>query len=136
MIDIIKLFLNWLLTLFGQRRNVRATVHLATFQTGLVCYFINVTNLSATREVEITHVYFDTNPQSPVVNPDRPLPKRLKPDESWETWIPIERLPGWVHAKPYQLARVRLSSGKIIKSEQNKNVPETGEVPGGPVTHL
>ena len=56
-------------------------------------YFIVVTNLSRQREVEVTHVWFETTPRLDVLNPDRPLPKRLKLDEQWATWIPVSQVP-------------------------------------------
>jgi hypothetical protein len=67
--------------------------------------------------------------------PDRPLPKRLKPDETWETWVDVGRVPD-VGDKVYKLGRARLSTGVVIKSRKNAAVPEQGSVPGGPVTHL
>ena len=109
----------------------RVTVHKAFFiQTGLECYFINVTNLSKD-DIFITHVYCESDKQVAVMQPDRPLPKRLIPSEPWETWVPISK----VHADPYKDFRVRLSTGEVIKSKLNKNVPHQGDVPGGPI-HL
>jgi len=121
------------------RRKVRFTVHRALFLAVEVeCYFLNVTNLSSTKEIEITHLYFqDTNNnQIPVIQKDRPLPKRLKPDETWETWIRVEMIPEDLRIDPYRKARLRLSTGKLIKSRYNKNVPQTGEVPGGKVSKI
>jgi hypothetical protein len=116
--------------LHQQRRRVRVRVHLAFFVNGRVPFlFVNVVNLSHDREIEITHVWFDLEPELYVVLDERPLPKRLRPDESWETWIEAAKL---VHeAHPETLARVRLSSGKVIKSRRNANVPSLGYVPGG-----
>jgi hypothetical protein len=62
------------------------------------------------------------------------LPKRLKPDETWETWVEVNRIPSELHEDAYTLARVRLSTGKIIESAKNTEVPESGIVPGGPIT--
>jgi hypothetical protein len=118
------------------QRRLRLTVHEAIFlPNGSLCYFINATNLSE-RDIEITHVWFDCEPQFHVFQADRPLPKRLKPDETWETWIEVDRLPGWVHENPYKLARARLSTGAVIESQKNENVPERGSVPGGPITRI
>ena len=112
------------------RRKVRVLVHPAVFRGDLTpCYFVNVTNLSRDREVEVTHVWFDVDSPVHVLRPERPLPVRLRGDESWETWIEFAKL---VHASnPETLARVRLSSGKIIKSRLNPDVPTEGFVPGG-----
>lgn len=60
---------------------------------GPPCYFINVTNMSLTREVEVTHVWFDCSPEVDVFRSERPLPKRLKVDETWETWVLASDLP-------------------------------------------
>ena len=110
---------------------LRLTVHRAFFvRTGIQCYFINVTNLFE-KEIEVTHVWFECNPQIHALQPDRPLPKRLKPAETWETWIEVYKLPDWVHKDPYNLARARLSTGVIVESQKNENVPEEGFVPGG-----
>jgi len=52
------------------------------------------------------------------LNFDWPLPKRLKPDETWETWIEAHRLPTWVHKDPYNLVRARLSTGTVVESRK------------------
>jgi len=69
----------------------------------------------------------------PANEPARPLPKRLKPDESWETWVDVARLPEHLHEAVYGLARARLSNGVTIKSKKNEEVPQEGNVPGGPI---
>jgi hypothetical protein len=107
-------------------------IHRARFQTGgQEHYFVNVTNLSEDREVEITHVWFETEPIVNVMRPDRPLPKRLKPDEPWETWISVDELPIKKDKQVYKLGRVRMSTGAIVKSQENRQVPSIGFVPGG-----
>ncbi|HET6207054.1 MAG TPA: hypothetical protein VFD98_09605, partial [Terracidiphilus sp.] len=114
---------------------VRITVHRAHFANTLrECFFINVTNLSRTREIEITHVWFASTPPVHAVEADRPLPKRLKPDEPWETWVDVGRLSAIDQQTAYKLARVRLSTGAIIKSKRNEGVPTEGTVAGGPVS--
>lgn len=118
-------------------RKVRLTVHRAFFlRGGQECFFINATNLSRTREVELTHIWLELHSQIPVLHADRPLPKRLKPDESWETWIQVDTVPEQFHEIIYTLARARLSSGQIVSSEKNEGVPEEGAVPGGPITKV
>jgi hypothetical protein len=133
-LDIIKTVLEKMWSGFSSRRNVQVLVHMAFFNSGAPCFFINVANLSKDREVEITHVWFDFSPQISVLQPERPLPKRLKPDESWETWIEVHRMPSEALESEsiYHLARVRLTSGRIIKSRRNLDVPDKGTVPGGP----
>jgi hypothetical protein len=117
-------------------RRVRVRVHKARFVDSLSygpeCYFVNVTNISLNREVEITHVWFDCWVKVYVLRDERPLPKRLKADETWETWIGVEQLPAALSAVDvFRLARVRLSNGKVFRSKQNQSVPASGSVPGG-----
>jgi hypothetical protein len=93
-----------------------------------------LSNLSRNREIEITHVYLDCGEQIHALHPDRLLPRRLKPDESWETWVEAEKVPASLRDAAYKLGRARLSSGKILESVENKNVPSAGTVAGGPIT--
>jgi hypothetical protein len=117
-------------SVFTGRRRLSVKVHRARFiQTGVESYFINIVNLSESRDIEITHVWFDGTPQLPVWQPERPLPKRLMPDEVWETWIEVSKLPADVK-DPFAAFRVRLSTGKILKSAHNPDVPPIGTVPG------
>jgi hypothetical protein len=124
-------------------RRIRVTVHAATFVEstadgflsayfGGVYYFVNVTNLSLNREVEITHVWFDCPGKVHVLQGERPLPKRLKADETWETWIRADALPATLSIEDACCkARVLLSTGKVFNSKRNKTVPDVGSVPGG-----
>lgn len=117
--------------LVGNRRKLKVLVHRARFLPGgPECYFVNVTNLSASREVEITHVWFETNPRVDVMPPARLLPKRLKPDESWETWIPVDTLPAKNDEQAFKLGRVRMSNDAVVKSRKRRYVPSAGFVPG------
>ena len=136
-IDLLKPIVEHIWVAFGGRRRLRLSVHRAFFlATGRECFFVNATNVSADRELEITHVWFDCKPQVPALQSDRRLPKRLKPDETWETWVDVDRIPIQLHESAYTLARARLSNGKIIKSIKNVDVPESGIVPGGPIQRL
>jgi hypothetical protein len=116
---------------------LRLTVHLAHFaQTPIPCCFINATNVSPA-DVELTHVWLATTPPTYPTTPDRPLPKRLRPQETWEVWIPLPSLPGAVReAELHRLARARLSSGVVVESVANDDVPAQGVVPGGPITRV
>jgi hypothetical protein len=132
--DIAKTVAEHVWVAFGGRRRLRLAVHRAFFvATGRECFFVNATNLSAERELEITHVWFDCKPQVVALQIDRMLPKRLKPDETWETWVDVDRIPTNLHASAYTLARARLSNGKVVKSIRNIDVPPVGTVPGGPI---
>lgn len=111
-------------------------VHRAAFlSTGQECYFVNATN-TTDYEVELTHIWFATEPATHVVQLDRPLPKRLRPQETWETWISIHYLPIEERNNAHSLARARLSTGAIVESRPNDTVPGVGFVPGGEVKHL
>lgn len=132
--EIVKSTLAGLWSIVHGRRKLRVLIHRARFQTDShEYYFVNVTNLSNNREVEITHVWFETKPIVHVLRPDRPLPKRLKPDEPWETWISVDELSIKDDKQVYKLGRVRMSTGAIVKSQENRQVPSIGSVPGGSI---
>jgi hypothetical protein len=113
------------------RRNAQLLVHRAYLWTGRECYFLNVTNLSRDREIEITHVWFAVEPPVHAQPTDRPLPKRLKPGETWETWVEADRLPD-LGERLFTSGRARLSTGRVINSKKNEQVRSQGTVPGGP----
>jgi hypothetical protein len=77
-------------------------------------------------------VWLASEPEVFPMTHDRRLPKRLKPDEAWETWIEESRVPlAWRGQKAFTSGRVRLSTGRVIHSKENKDVPRFGEIPGG-----
>jgi hypothetical protein len=113
------------------RRKVSVLAHRAVYlPTSTECYFMKVVNLSRDRDIEITHIWYETTPPLHNLNSDRPLKARLRPDETFETWVPVAALPEPYAPNVEQLGRVRLSSGKVIKSRLNKNVPPIGYVGG------
>jgi hypothetical protein len=113
------------------RRRLRFTVHRAAFlNTGREAFFLNATNLSRDRDIELTHVWLASSPPIAAMQPERPLPKRLKPDETWETWIYADQVPLHLHESVVSLARVRLSTGKQVQAKPNADVPPIGTVPG------
>ena len=125
-----------LIKAFLDRRRIRVLVHRAFFLNNPEEYFfINVTNLSRDRAIEITHIWFQSHPEVHVLNPNRPLPKRLEPDETWETWIRVNDLPANYRDDAFTLARVRMSTGSVAYSQRNINVPPVGAVPGGPINY-
>jgi hypothetical protein len=77
-------------------------------------------------DVEVTHVWLATEPVVDLVSLDSALPVRIRPDETHEVWYPIDDLPQ--SSRLERLARVRLSSGKTIKSRPNNTVPPLGTV--------
>ena len=87
---------------------MRVLVHRAVFlPTSPEHYVIKVTNLSARREIEITHLWFATNPPAHILNPHRPLPARLRLDETFETWAPVADVEGTgIQARQDQLSVV------------------------------
>lgn len=120
----------------GSSEPIRVLVHFARFvATTTLCCFINVTNWCRDEDVEITHVWLEgAHKKHFAHNPDRPLPKRLRPRESWETWIPVPSLEGEFHDVDwYSSGRVRVSTGEVVVSSRNDSVPPEGSVPGGPI---
>jgi len=116
---------------------LRLTVHRAYFMLSRVdCFFINVTNIGIQEELEITHVWLETDPPFYVLQPDRPLPKRLMPQETWETWVRVHDLGSRVDQDVFTSARVRLSTGVVIRSIENDGAPPFGTVPGGPISRI
>jgi|SRR5207249_1644079 len=131
MIEIVFKFLDAILPAFFNRRRLRVRVHRAYFAgSGQECFFVNLTNRSSTRDLEVTHVWFQADSRVPVLQPQRPLPVRLRPDESWETWLPVAALPQVFLPEAFTLARARLSSGAVVTSKPNRDVPAFGSVAG------
>jgi hypothetical protein len=130
--DLVKWIIDHVWKAISGRRSARLLVHRGYFPTGRECYFLNVTNLSRDRDIEVTHVWFATDPPVPALPTDRPLPKRLKPDETWETWVEADRLPA-LGEPLFTLGRARLSTGKVIWSKKNEHVPSAATTPRGAV---
>ena len=121
-----------LFKLFELRQSARVRCHRTVFMPdGPECRFINLSNLSPKRDFGITHAYLDCPGRLPVLNPQRLLPRRLQPEASRETRIGTSRLPAAVRDNACELARVRLSNGRIVSSIRNEDVPDAGCVSGG-----
>lgn len=90
-------------------------------------YFIKMTNLSS-RNIEVTHIWFDTDPQAHLLNPTGPLDMHLDPYKTREVCVLVADVPE--APKVLWLGRVRLSSGKTIKSQPNEDVPPVGHTAG------
>lgn len=99
-------------------------------------YFVKVTNLYPDRDIAITHVWFATEPRVDIVLSRRPLPTRIRPDETWEGWASVAR---FQTDDAESTARVRLADGKVLGSRLNPFVEpgETGFVagPGSPYSY-
>ena len=93
--------------------------------------FLTVTNLSRTRDIEITHVWVDGSKQVHALPAERRLPKRLRPDEIWETWVTLGSVAQADLPRVLKLGRARLSTGRIVRSLPDVAIPGVGFVPGG-----
>jgi hypothetical protein len=99
------------------------------------CHFVNLTNLSPRRVLEVTHVWYEDEAQHiPIIQVSRPLPVRLELDQSWETWIESSRLPSLHGQDTMSRFRARISTGSVFASRANPSVPPMGMVPGGPIS--
>jgi hypothetical protein len=95
-------------------------------------YFMKVTNLSAGRDIEVTHAWF-TGADRDFLMTRRPLPVRLAPDKTWEGWLNAATLAHVSNVE--QAGRVSVAGiKKPIKSRRNEDVPPMGYVadPGLP----
>ncbi len=119
-------FLNALLN----KRRIRVLVHRAFLEDKRKeAFFITITNLTLDRELEMTNIWFNSNPKIHVIRDDRPLPKTLKPNETWGTWLPVNKLPLGYHSYAFKMVRVRLFNGTLAYSEENLTHPEKEMVP-------
>jgi hypothetical protein len=90
--------------------------------------FVTVTNLSEKKEIEVVRVWLNTIPSVEVLA--QQLPKRLKTDESWATWLPVASVSSLELPYAEYRLKVRLSSGKEVRSVRTKNPAPMGYVPG------
>ncbi|MFF7933300.1 hypothetical protein [Streptomyces sp. NPDC007940] len=86
-------------------------------------FFIRVTNFFPW-EVELEYIWFATNPEVHLVRPERPLPARLRSNETFEAWIPVSEVPQETDLEGR--VRVRLSDSSVFKSRLNHDVPPEG----------
>jgi hypothetical protein len=122
--------LPWVADHLLNRRRVSVLVHKGSWLPRSEShYFVKVTNLSSKRDVEITHVWFEGDPPVYTVGTYRPLPQRLRPDETWEGWVKAIDL---AHATEIERsARVRVTGKrKVVESRRNEDVPPVGNVAG------
>ena len=78
------------LSLYERRQRIKVGAHTAVkVGDANPKAFINVVNRSPT-DVEVVRVWFEEDRATiEVANPERPLPHRLRPEESWETWCDL-----------------------------------------------
>lgn len=107
--------------------NLLVLVHKACFSNSRVQhFFIKVINNTPTSEIEITHVWYENDRGPSVEIMERPLPKRLKPFETWETWVSATRIPELDDT--FQRFRAKTSTGEVFTSRQNVDVRPEGYV--------
>jgi hypothetical protein len=128
-VAIVRFLVSLAATLHQRSSRIRVTAHRAYFLNSTEQQlFITVTNLSPRREVEVVRVWISGPPTVEVLS--QPLPKRLKTDETWETWVSISAISAFDLPYAELRARVRLSNGKEIRSIQNTKIAPIGYVPG------
>jgi hypothetical protein len=114
----------------GTTRSVRLRVHRAFFLNNPVQhYFINIVNTTDATEVEVTHVWYEGSRRVDIIQPQRLLPRLLRPNQSWETWVRVMDIPD--DPDPFRNFRVRLSTDEVFESEERQGVLGQGFVPGG-----
>ena len=113
------------------RQRLRVLVHRGFLQGGPVpFYFVKVTNLSSARDVVITHVWFEAAPPVHLLLKERPLPKRLRPDETWEAWMPAADLAHDPDVERSGRVLMTAKRNRVVKSRPNTDVPSAGFVEG------
>ena len=90
-------------------------------------FFIKIVNATGDADVEITHAWYE-NEQISVEILSAPLPKRLKPFETYETWVPVTGIPESEDC--FQRFRVVASTGEVYTSRLNIDVRPLGFVAG------
>jgi TIR domain len=109
---------------------VTLTVHQAVFiGSTLPQFFLKVRNWSRDEPIQLNRIWFATDPEVVVDNPDRPLPARLDAGDLFETWIPVR----YVARGPDVefLARLELEGGLVVKSRPNRTMAPAGQIGGG-----
>lgn len=112
-------------------RSIRVRVHRAFLVSNpaqVHYYFINVLNTSNAAEVEVAHVWYEGSRRVDIIQPQRPLPRLLPPNQSWETWVKVTDIPD--DPDLFGNFRVRLSTDEVFESEERRNVQGAGFVPG------
>lgn len=108
--------------------NAKVLVHKAYFiGNSTQNFFVKITNITSESDIEITHVWYESGNFSVDILVTK-LPKRLKPFETHETWIPVSKIPN--HVNVFQNFRVVISSGEVFASQQNLEVRPFGYVAG------
>lgn len=108
--------------------NVRVLVHKGYFEGNPVQhFFIKIINTMRDTDVEVTHTWYENDGETVDILA-APLPRRLKPSETYETWVPVADIPQ--HENVFQHFRAEVSTGEVFASQQNVNVRPRGFVAG------
>jgi len=106
---------------------VRVLVHRAFFDGNPTeHFFVKIVNTTPDADVEVTHVWYQSNDRVDILV--RRLPVRLRPSETWETFIAVADIPR--DADAFDHFHAHLSTGEVYASSQNKDVPPRGFVAG------
>lgn len=122
---------NGLMQSAADRGRVKVTVRRSLWepspgQPGRDCYFIALRS-AAEVDVLVTQVWFECDPRAFVDRRQRRLPKVLAAGEAWETWLEVDKLPESVRDRAYELVRVRLASGTVLKGKRATRARLNGE---------
>jgi hypothetical protein len=110
-----------------QLPTLRLLVHRAFFdQNPLEHFFVKIVNMTPDADVEVTHVWYQNGARVDILT--RVLPVRLRPSETWETYIPTHSIPR--DADVFRKFHALISTGEVFASVQNKDVPPRGYVAG------
>jgi hypothetical protein len=130
----VKWLFDYLRTLFERKTLLVVSVHRAFPNLEPPeSYFVRLVNHTPDRELEIKDVWYEGSPAIPVLNPQRPLPTRIRAGAMWETWIPIADIPVATD-EVYGRFRVRLSTGEVYRSRRTPDrdiAPGIGAIAGG-----
>jgi hypothetical protein len=111
-----------------QPSSLRLLAHRAFFdQNSSEHFFIKIVNVTPDADVEVTHVWYCQNGRRVDIL-CRPLPVRLRPSETWETYVPVTSLPE--DADTFQGFHALISTGEVFTSIHNRDVPPRGYVAG------
>ncbi len=106
---------------------LRVLVHRAYFIGKPVeHFFIKIVNVTPGADVEVTHVWYEGGNRVDILS--RPLPVRLRPSETWETFVATSIIPHDVNV--FQHFHALISTGESFSSEHNRDVPPAGYVAG------
>ncbi|MCK4922106.1 MAG: hypothetical protein KAS71_13735 [Bacteroidales bacterium] len=138
--------MEWALTLLGYlikpferiRKRPIVLVHTAVFSnpspnvsfSPSLKYFIKVINPSEVKDYTITHIWIeDMSKRFHILNRETHLPHKLKPSDIFETWVDVSKIKD-SKENVFVNVRVKLTTGKVLKSKHNKDVPFEGMIGG------